>query len=125
MEFWNVIAAGGAAWLPGLLFHARGGAWRAALTGTRKPRPRLPLMIGSLAGLILVAGFLRHVFFVSGLISNVILGAVAGLGVGLFFIAPWLWILNLAEGRSFRLTMLDGGYASLATGLMSALLLAF
>lgn len=125
MGFWNVIAAGGAAWLAGLVYYARLGDVRASLAGVQNPASGLPLWIGGLAVLILVAGFLRHIFFVSGLTSNVPLGAVAGSGVGLFFIAPWIGLMNFADRRPFSLTLLDGAYATLASGIMGGLLVAF
>ena len=34
-------------------------------------------------------------------------------GIGLFFISPWIMINNGYGGRPFKLTLIDGGYATL------------
>ena len=67
---------------------------------------------------LLVAGFLRLLMESVGVTS---LGNALqwGLGVGLFFITPWIALLNGYTTRPFRLTMIDGGYATLGCGLMS------
>ncbi|MGG7568220.1 DUF1761 family protein [Rhodovulum sp. DZ06] len=103
------------------------GAGAVTGAGTGGAAAATPLRLGLAAAgvLFLVAGFLRHIFHVSGLTSNVGLGLVAGLGVGLFFILPALWLLGLAEGRPARLALIDGGFAGVATALMGALLVAF
>ena len=103
MGFGNVIAAAVAAWAVGLVWYARFGVARRALFAGATRAPGVLLPLAALAVSILMAGFLRHIFFVSGLTSNLPLGLVAGLGVRLFFIAPSLWVLNLAERRPIRL----------------------
>ncbi|GFZ96813.1 MAG: DUF1761 domain-containing protein [Rhodobacteraceae bacterium] len=125
MSFANVILAGVAAWASGLAWYAWFGPRRRTLAGTRPNRTGAVLLVATLGAMILIAGFLRHIFFVSGLTSNLPLGLVAGMGVGLFFIAPFLWVQNLAEGRPLGLTAIDGGYAIVATAIMGALLVAF
>ena len=60
--------------------------------------------------LILVAGMMRHVFAMAA-IDSVGKGLLTGVGVGLFFIAPWI---TLNYGYSIRpriLAVIDGGYA--------------
>ena len=71
----------------------------------------LPFILSGIA-MLLVAGMMRHTFALSG-IDTMGKGLVAGLGIGLFFISPWIMINNAYAGRSFRLTMIDGGYATL------------
>ena len=73
---------------------------------------------------LIVAGMMRHVFHLSG-IDTVGAGAIAGLGVGLFFIAPWIALNNLYGMRPRRLTMIDGGYAALACTVMGIVLTLF
>lgn len=124
MGLWNVIAAAAVAWIAGVLWYRRFALHRTV--GAPVTQERLPLLAGvAFVVLVLVAGFLRHIFFVSGLTSNLGLGFVAGMGIGLFFIAPWLCLMNLADGRPLRIALIDGGYATLATALMGALLIAF
>lgn len=73
---------------------------------------------------LLVAGMMRHVFTLSQ-IDTLGAGLMAGAGVGLFFISPWIAINNAYAMRPVRLTLIDGGYATLgcaAMGLVLALL---
>lgn len=73
---------------------------------------------------LVVAGMMRHVFALGG-IDTVAKGLVAGLGIGLFLIAPWI-ALNYANAmRPFRLTLIDAGYATLACTLMGIVLTLF
>lgn len=71
--------------------------------------------------LILVAGFLRLVLQNVGVAS---LGNALqwGLGVGLFFISPWIALNNGYATRPFRLTLIDGGYATIGCGLMAVVM---
>lgn len=128
MGLWNVIAAAAAAWIVGVIWYRAMGPRRAALAeGDHQPvtiEGIAPLIVSALVT-VLVAGFLRHIFYVSGLTSNVPLGFVAGMGVGLFFIAPWIWMTNLADRRPYQLVLIDGGFATIATAIMGALLVAF
>lgn len=73
---------------------------------------------------LVVAGMMRHVFELSG-IDGIAKGFVAGAGIGLFFIAPWIAINNLYGGRPVRLSLIDGGYATLGCALMGAVLALF
>ena len=80
----------------------------------------LPYILSFIA-MILVAGMMRHTFAMAG-IDGFGKGLIAGLGVGLFFISPWITINNAYGGRPFRLTMIDGGYATFGCGVMGAIL---
>jgi hypothetical protein len=68
-----------------------------------------PFAVSGVAMLV-VAGFMRHIFTMSG-IADPIPAAVGGLGIGLFFITPWLAMDYAYAGRPARLTFIDGGYA--------------
>ena len=70
---------------------------------------------------LVVAGMMRHVFVLSGL-SGASAGLVAGLGIGLFVISPWIAINNLYAMRPAKLTLIDVGYASLACATMGLVL---
>ncbi len=70
---------------------------------------------------VLVAGMMRHTFALSG-VDSVGKGIVAGLGIGLFFITPWLVINNLYGGRPFKLSLIDGGYVTLGCAVMGLVL---
>ncbi len=62
--------------------------------------------------LLLVAGMMRHGFAMSG-IESVGKGALAGFGIGAFMATPWI-IINHAYGmKPFKLTLIDGGFATI------------
>ncbi len=68
----------------------------------------VPFIIGFVAALA-TAGMMRHVF-VTGEVTGVLACTVSGLGVGLFFVAPWI-VLNYAFARRPRiLALIDGGH---------------
>lgn len=73
---------------------------------------------------LMVAGMMRHVFALSG-IGTLGAGLIAGLGIGLFFIAPWVAINNMYGMRPAKLTVIDGGYAVVACMLMGLVLTLF
>lgn len=73
---------------------------------------------------LFVAGMMRHVFALSG-IDSPGAGLVAGIGVGLFFISPWIALNNLYGMRPPRLSLIDGGYATLACAAMGLVLSLF
>lgn len=73
---------------------------------------------------LVVAGMMRHVFALSG-IDTMGEGFVAGLGIGLFFISPWIAINNAYGQRPVKLSLIDGGYASVACAAMGAILSLF
>lgn len=73
---------------------------------------------------LMVAGMMRHVFELA-VIDSPVKGLVAGVGVGLFFISPWIAINNAYGQRPVKLTVIDGGYATLACALMGLVLTLF
>lgn len=82
-----------------------------------------PYIMAAIA-MVLVAGMMRHVFNLSG-IDTMGKGLMAGLGIGLFFISPWIMINNAYGGRPFKLTLIDSGYASFGCALIGMVLTAF
>jgi hypothetical protein len=82
-----------------------------------------PFILSGVA-MIVVAGMMRHVFAMSG-IDGFVEGLVSGLGIGLFFISPWIMINNAYCGRPFRLTIIDGGYATFGCALIGGVLTLF
>ncbi len=71
--------------------------------------------------MILVAGMMRHIFAASG-IDSAGLGLMAGFGLGLFIATPWIATNNAFGLRPFKLTLIDGTYASVGCGLMGLVL---
>ena len=64
---------------------------------------------------------MRHTFALSG-INTFGKGMVSGLGIGLFFISPWIMINNAYGMRPFKLTVIDSGYAIFGCAIMGAVL---
>jgi hypothetical protein len=73
---------------------------------------------------LIVAGMMRHVFELGG-IDTVGKGLLSGAGIGLFFIAPWIVINNIYAMRPPKLSIIDGGYATLACTIMGLVLTLF
>lgn len=73
---------------------------------------------------LFVAGMMRHIFALSG-IDTIAKGVVSGIGIGLFFIVPWIAINNMYGMRSLKLTVIDGGYAVAACTIMGIVLTLF
>ncbi|OWU85955.1 hypothetical protein ATO6_03505 [Oceanicola sp. 22II-s10i] len=80
----------------------------------------LPFVISGIA-MILVAGMMRHMFAMSG-IEGAGKGLLAGLGVGAFFITPWVAMNYAYADRKPKLTLLDGGYSILGPGVIGLVL---
>lgn len=80
----------------------------------------LPFVLSGVA-MLLVAGMMRHVFALSG-IDSFGEGLLSGLGIGLFFISPWIMINNAYGMRPFQLTVIDSGYATFGCAIIGAVL---
>ena len=127
MEIISVIAAAiagfafGAAW-----YMALSKQWVAASgievdeNGQPVNQSKTPFILAGIA-MLLVAGMMRHMFAMSG-IDTLAAGLVSGLGVGLFFISPWIMINNAYGDRPFNLTLIDGGYATFGCAVIGAVL---
>ena len=83
----------------------------------------LPYVLSAIA-MVLVAGMMRHVFALSA-VDSWDKGLISGLGIGLFFISPWIMINNAYAGRPLRLTLIDGGYAVLGCAVIGMVLTIF
>lgn len=71
--------------------------------------------------ILLVAGMMRHTFALSG-IDTVWNGFHSGLGIGLFFITPWIFINTGYSNRPWKLAVIDGGYATAAATIIGVIL---
>ncbi len=131
MEILGVIVAAAAAWVFGAVWYmALSAPWLDAsgieCDADGKPKgggSPLPFALSALA-MVIVAGMMRHIFGMAG-ISTLGAGATAGLGVGLFFISPWIMINNAYGMRPFRLTLIDGGYATFGCTIIGLVLTLF
>ncbi len=131
MEYLNVIAAAiGAFAFSAVWYTAMSKQWIAAsgiavdtngkAMGNGSP---MPMVIGLIA-MILVAGMMRHVFQISGIVT-LGGGLLAGFGVGAFFITPWV-TMNYAFGmRKSSLAVIDGINAIVGCSIMGLILSLF
>lgn len=76
---------------------------------------------GAYLCILLVAGMMRHTFAMAQ-IDTLAKGLVGGLGIGLFFIAPWITLNVLFAQRPKALALIDSGYAALACAAMGGVL---
>jgi hypothetical protein len=130
MEFVNVLVAAAASWAFGAGWYMMlAKPWVAAAgievdeNGRPKGSSPTPFILSAIC-MVLVAGFMRHIFASAG-IDSAGKGLLSGLGVGLFFIAPWTMINNAYGMRPFRLTLIDGGYATFGCGVIGLVLTLF
>ena len=130
MGFLTVIVAAAAGFAVGAVWYmALAAPWMTAAGIKRMPdgRPEdssaLPFVLAGIA-MVLVAGMMRHTFALSG-IDSAGAGLVSGLGIGLFFISPWIMINNAYARRPFRLTLIDGGYATIGCAVIGLVLTLF
>ena len=130
MEFINVIVAAVAGWVFGAVWYmSLAKPWMAAagITVGEDGKPEgdsvLPYVLSMIA-MVLVAGMMRHVFAASG-VNTVGAGLLGGLGIGLFFISPWIMTNNAYGGRPLKLTLIDGGYATFGCAIIGAVLTLF
>lgn len=131
MELVSVLAAAAASWIVGAVYYmVLAKPWMAA-SGVEVGEDGKPAngssptpYIVSLVMMIVVAGMMRHIFGMAG-IDGAGKGLVSGLGIGAFFIAPWIVINTGYSNRPWALALIDGGYAALgcaAMGLVLAIL---
>lgn len=136
MEFLNVVAAAIAAFAFGAVWYiTMNKAWVAAgeVTLDEKGNPTrsdgsgggspLPYIVGLIA-MVVVAGMMRHMLATSG-VTTVSGGAIAGLGVGAFFITPWVAMNYGFAMRKPTLTLIDGVNTVVGCTIMGAVLNAF
>ncbi len=131
MELINVLAAAIAGFVLGAVYYGvLSKAWLDAsgvkVDADGKPANSsdpTPYIMGMIA-MILVAGMMRHTFALSG-IETPGKGLVAGLGIGLFMAAPWLMISYGFAGQKKKLILIDGGYATLGSGVIGLVLTLF
>lgn len=130
MNFLSVIVAAAAGFAFGAVWYmVLAKPWMEAanikMGANGKPEGDSPLpYIMATVAMILVAGMMRHTFALSG-IDTLGKGLVSGLGIGLFFISPWIMINNAYGRRPFKLTLIDGGYATFGCAIIGLILTLF
>lgn len=129
MEFLGVILAALAAFAYGAVHYTILSKPWLVVSGVKLDANGRPLQSGSMAlqfgtsfvAMLLVAGMMRHVFAASNVVT---LGAsvVSGLGIGAFFILPWVWMNNTYTSRPIMLTVIDGAYSVIGCGIIGLVL---
>ncbi|RMD95272.1 MAG: DUF1761 domain-containing protein [Alphaproteobacteria bacterium] len=124
MEVINVIVAAAVAWAFGAVWYsALGRQWMEA-SGLKPEdinrKDPVPFVV-SFIGAVLVAGMMRHIYASSG-ITSIGGGIVAGLGMGLFLVLPWMVNNVLYAQRDRRLIWIDGGYPVIGMTLIGLVL---
>lgn len=128
MEYLSVLVAAAAAFMLGAVWYSVLSKHWIEASGIEfdengKPvggRMIMPFVMSGIA-MVLVSGMMRHTFAMAA-IDSIGKGITSGLGVGLFFIAPWIMINNAYGMRPFKLTLIDGGYAVTGCGLIGLIL---
>ncbi|MDF1857017.1 DUF1761 domain-containing protein [Pseudooceanicola sp.] len=128
MSYLAVLASAAAGFGIGALWYMTfAGAWMKA-AGIETDDKGQPVADGSfwsfvVSGIcmILVAGMMRHVFAMAG-IDGIKQSLVAGLGVGAFFITPWVTMNYAYAMRPKVLSVIDGGYAIFGCGAIGLVL---
>ena len=131
MEFISIFAAAFASYAFGAIWYmVNTKAWVAASgvelgeNGQPKDRSNPMPYIVSFICTVIVAGMMRHIFALAG-IDSLAKGVVAGLGVGLFLVTPWVVTNYTFAGRPRALSLIDGGYATIGCAIMGAVLTLF
>ena len=131
MELINVLVAAAGSWVFGAIWYmSLSKPWLVAsgIECDENGRPKgggspTPFILSALA-MVVVAGMMRHIFGMA-MIDTIGEGFIAGLGIGLFFISPWIMINNAYGMRPFKLTLIDSGYATFGCAIIGAILTAF
>ena len=80
----------------------------------------VPFVISGIA-MLLVAGMMRHIFAMAA-IDTPVKGLGAGLGIGAFFITPWVAMNYAYAMRDMRLAVIDNGYSIIGCGVIGLVL---
>lgn len=79
--------------------------------------------IGAFICILFVTGMMRHIFSMAE-IDTMLKGLMAGGGIGLFIVAPWITLNVLFSMRPKALAVIDGGYAAVACTAIGLVLVA-
>ena len=119
MDFLIVIGAGLASYIFGAIWYmsfAKTWMDAAGIVADENGQPpnsgAAPYFV-ALAGAILVAGMMRHIFSLSG-IDTLGAGLVSGLGIGLFLVTPWIATNYAFAGRNRTLLLIDAGFSTIS-----------
>ena len=114
-----ILAAAVAGWLFGAVWYTvLGRVWQTALGGdpdackNQKKMPLTPMLVSFLAALVMSA--VLYQLLINLGVMGVQNGAVAGLTVGLGFVATSVLVNNLFQGKKLMVTLIDSAHWVLA-----------
>ncbi len=131
MPLLAIIAAGLAGWAFGAVWYsifakpwmsASGVATDDSGRPANQKKP-LPYVI-SIVSAMVVAATMYYAFDMLDIVT-VGKGFMSGLGIGACFAAPWLATNYGFAGRPFKLTLIDGGYATFGSAVIGAVIASF
>ncbi|KAJ57211.1 hypothetical protein ACMU_01580 [Actibacterium mucosum KCTC 23349] len=131
MEIVSVIVAAIAAYAFGSVWYmVLAKPWMAAagLEADENGRPAngagAAVFVAAFISTVVVAGMMRHIFALAG-IDGAVKGLIAGLGLGLFIVVPWIATNYGFSGRPRNLLLIDGGYATIGCAVIGLVLALF
>ena len=130
MQFVAVLVAAAGAYAFGAVWYMTLAKPWAAAAGVKcddngKPlnARTMPFIVSGIS-VILVAGMMRHVFNMAQ-IDIVGKGFLAGLGIGVFLVLPWIVTNYAYAGRPRNLTLIDGAYSAIGCTIIGTILTMF
>ncbi len=131
MEFLSVICAAIASYAFGSIWYmSLAKPWMAAadVEVGEDGRPQMGAgavtYIVAFVASVFVAGMMRHMFSLAA-IDSAGKGLIAGLGLGLFIVTPWIVTNYGFASRPRNLTLIDAGYATIGCAIMGLVLTLF
>ncbi|WBU53525.1 DUF1761 domain-containing protein [Paracoccus sp. SCSIO 75233] len=127
MDLFIIIAAAVVAWVAGALWYMMlSGPWVRVsgiqVDNTGKPvnKSPLPYLVSGIA-MVVVAAAMNWLFGLAD-VDTLLGGAGTGFVIGALIVTPWVLIDNSYVSRPLMLTVIDGGYATLACTLIGTIL---
>lgn len=126
MQYLEVIVAGAASYIFGAIWYmVMSKPWVEAsgveVGENGRPKGDAKTYLLAFIAAVIVAGMMRHIYAQAG-ITGMSKGVITGLGLGLFVASPWVMINNAFGGRPFKLTLIDGGYATFGCAVIGLVL---
>ena|ERR1700738_1063411 len=123
LNVWAILAAAASAFLVGGLWYSPvllGRAWERANGFTESPKTQPKVFVLSFLFCLVMA--VNLAFFLNDPKTTVAFGAIAGFLAGLGWAAMGLAVVALFEGRSWKYSLVNGSYLTVALTLMGVIL---
>jgi hypothetical protein len=123
LNVWAMLAAAASAFLVGGLWYSRllfGKAWEKANGFTQPPQAQPKVFLLSFLFSLVMA--VNLAFFLNDAKTTAAWGAIAGFLAGFGWVAMGLCVIALFERRSWKYSLINGGYVTVALTLMGLIL---